>query len=171
MSLTPEEIKSIIEERKIAAIIKKIPQKLELVLNVYGYDIMGDLGRDDYEDYYPTVPYERESEERAYIYGRKFDGGKTGLPLEILRTDHSNEMIAKWDGNRVFMQSDGHIVSFVPSSKEVETPWEDALELFYERAKKLEKTQKQKTEQEAKADRQTRFGKIVETLRDMWGIG
>lgn len=170
MSLTPEEIKSLIESRKIEALIKKIPEKLELVLYVYGHDILGDLSAGGYEDYFPETPYEPE-DEQSYLYGRKFDGGGTGLALEILKVEHMNEMTAKWHGEIVFMQIDGQIRSFIPSPQGTETPWEDALDLFYERARKLEKPIKQAKEEEAKIDRQTRFGKVMKFLKDTWGIG
>jgi hypothetical protein len=168
-----QEVKKLIESRQIEALKKHIPAKLMTIVKYMGQKIYNhsDFGSGIERTELPSFD-EFEEEEIPEMDGSNYDSIgyvydslSSGRNFEIRYLQYENELVAKFNGNNVFLEVDGKIKGYVPNET-----WESWMDKLYEIAKPIETKTIKDEKEEKKKSLYKHAIEFIEELKQVWGI-
>ncbi|RTK96630.1 MAG: hypothetical protein EKK64_03330 [Neisseriaceae bacterium] len=168
----------IIKEARTLEAIKNgymgLDGKLCRILKVFGTEIISH-GSSCYEvgnclyDPYETIEEDQiltmDEDESILEIGKHFDAIKFGINLNITLNFYLREILVEYKGRLVYKEVSGELESYVPFKE-----WEDEIENLFLQAKKIEKKNKPLEKKEMEEYSKEKRMKILDDLRNKWGI-
>jgi hypothetical protein len=126
-----------------------------------------------YNDNYLEDPYEIHEEkqlpemddESTTLEGYVFDSLSSGIPIEIIYFRQYNKLVVSYKGYKVYEEIAGDVCCFAPFAE-----WENWIDKFYDRAKKVFKNQVELHKEEDQAKIEKTHTDLLTKLRLLWGI-
>jgi hypothetical protein len=147
--------------------------KLGIIVKNMGQPIIAQNGSDyfylpdPYEDKEPNSefdPVDGDNFSTTQI-GWIWDGLRAGMHLEIKYTEESKELTVYYQGNRVYQETAGELVSYLPHDN-----WESLVNRVFTVARKKENHRKQIKKEERTTLGENLKKNWLQRMRDRWGI-
>jgi hypothetical protein len=185
----PNQIKRLVENRKIEAIGKNIPEKMVCIAKNLGKPVIsnglfGNKVNDVFSQmngewiYDVSKIYDADETSDGHEVGYYFDGLRFGVNLCItIKSDNPMysegysenkvyEIKASYNGFVVFAQIEGDIKAYAPFPA-----WEDQLNMFNDSAELVERRNKKEQNEENKRNIKEKYKDLWNKLKDLWNIG
>jgi len=106
-----------------------------------------------------------EEDLSTYELGLQFDGLKQGYNLSVICYFYQREIVCYYEGRVVYKEVSGELEGYVPKPE-----WEQAIDFFYNEAKRIERLQKPHERKQLIEEANKKKQELLEEFKNKWGL-